>query len=160
MIDPGQAFGTGAHDSTRLCLELMLELEPVGPFADLGCGSGVLAIAAARLGFEPVVALDDQTESVEAARGNAERNGAELEVRRWDLRKEEPPAAGTVAANLLRPLLLRLAGLVGPATKRLVAGGLLAAEADEVAAAFTGRGLRERERRRAGDWAALLLERD
>ena len=56
--DPGQAFGTGTHATTALCLELMLELDPVGSFADLGCGSGVLAIAAAKLGFAPVHAVD------------------------------------------------------------------------------------------------------
>ena len=77
VIDPGQAFGTGAHATTRLCLELMLELagtdragEPPqrGPFLDLGCGSGVLAIAAARLGFSPVLAVDFDPVAVEAAR--------------------------------------------------------------------------------------------
>ncbi len=57
VIDPGRAFGTGSHPTTRLCLELMLELDPKGSFADLGCGSGVLAIAAAKLGFDPVAAL-------------------------------------------------------------------------------------------------------
>ena len=59
VIDPGQAFGTGSHATTRLCLELLLELEPEGPLLDLGCGSGVLAIAAAKLGWGPVTALDN-----------------------------------------------------------------------------------------------------
>src|SRR5215210_1793939 len=68
VIDPGQAFGTGQHDTTRLCLELLLELEPAGPLADWGCGTGVLAIAAARLGFAPVLACDVDVASVEAAR--------------------------------------------------------------------------------------------
>src|SRR4051794_20285932 len=58
VIDPGQAFGTGTHPTTRLCLELMLELEPRGSLVDLGCGSGVLAIAAAKLGFDPAAAPD------------------------------------------------------------------------------------------------------
>ena len=73
VIDPGQAFGTGAHASTRLCLELLLELAvlepPAGPLLDIGTGSGVLAIAAARLGFTPVLGLDHERESVEAAAG-------------------------------------------------------------------------------------------
>src|SRR3954467_5334768 len=66
VIDPGQAFGTGTHATTALCLELMLELEPSGSFADLGCGSGVLAIEAAKLGFAPVRAVDAEVAAVEA----------------------------------------------------------------------------------------------
>src|SRR5919202_1530838 len=58
VIDPGQAFGTGGHHTTRLCLELLLELEPAGAFADWGCGTGVLAVAAAKLGWVPVTAVD------------------------------------------------------------------------------------------------------
>ena len=69
VIDPGQAFGTGAHATTRLCLEMLLELPaPGGSFVDLGCGSGVLAIAAARLGYAPVLALDNDPASVQATR--------------------------------------------------------------------------------------------
>ncbi|HYM54355.1 MAG TPA: 50S ribosomal protein L11 methyltransferase, partial [Solirubrobacteraceae bacterium] len=75
VIDPGQAFGTGGHASTRLCLELLLELAArrrgIAPLLDVGTGSGVLAIAAARLGFAPVLGLDHELESVEAARQNA-----------------------------------------------------------------------------------------
>jgi ribosomal protein L11 methyltransferase len=158
VIDPGRAFGTGAHDSTRLCLELLVALEPGGALADLGCGSGVLGIAAARLGWSPVTCLDHEPESVAAARANAEANGVGLDVRRWDLRSEPPPRAETVTANLLRPLLLRLAEALEAPPRRLIASGLLVAEADEVAGAFGAAGLRERERRSAGDWSALLLE--
>jgi len=114
VIDPGQAFGTGAHATTRLCLELMLGLSPDSGFVDLGCGSGVLAIAAARLGWGPVVALDNDVAAVDAAAENALVNGVDLVVRRHDLRVDPPVSAPTVAANLLRPLLLtwasRLAG--------------------------------------------------
>ena len=106
VIDPGRAFGTGAHPTTRLCLELLLELEPGGSACDLGCGSGVLAIAAARLGFGPVTALDSDRGAVEATRDNALANGATLErVERVNLREQPPPAADVVAANLMRPLL-------------------------------------------------------
>src|SRR5438067_7290866 len=85
VIDPGQAFGTGAHATTRMCLELMLELASRAPhrghaLVDVGTGSGVLAIAAARLGFRPVVALDNDRESVRAARANAEVNDARIAV--------------------------------------------------------------------------------
>ena len=136
VIDPGQAFGTGAHHTTRLCLELLLELDPGGALADWGSGSGVLAIAAARLGYEPVLAVDVEPASLEASEENAERNGATVEVRRVNLRREPAPYAPTVLANLVRPLLLDVARLLERAPERLIASGLLREEADEVAAAF------------------------
>lgn len=153
VIDPGQAFGTGAHPTTRLSLQLMLELEPEGSFADIGCGSGVLAIAAAKLGFAPVVAVDNELAAVEATRENAAANGVQLErVERLDVRAAPPPVARTVAANLVRPLLLELAGRVE--AESLIVSGLLEAEADEVAAAFGGR---EQTRLTDAGWVALLL---
>jgi ribosomal protein L11 methyltransferase len=171
VIDPGRAFGTGAHASTRMCLELLLELvaeqPPEGPLLDVGTGSGVLAIAAAGLGFAPVLGLDHERESVAAAAENATVNGVEVEVRRFDLRAEPlpwiadedaPPGPLVVLANLLRPLLLELAGSIAAAPAQLIASGLLRAEADEVAAAFAERlGLHERARRESGEWAALWL---
>jgi len=159
VIDPGQAFGTGAHHTTRLCLELLLELEPAGALVDVGCGSGVLAIAAAKLGWGPVLGLDHESESVAATRDNAAANLVDLEVRRFDLREARVPAAPTVLANLLRPLLLRVAadGFEGEPPRNLIASGLLAEEADEVAAAFARRGLHEQARRTGGEWAAVLL---
>src|SRR4051794_1979994 len=158
VIDPGQAFGTGGHATTRLCLELLLTLAPGGPLLDLGCGSGVLAIAAARLGWGPVTGLDHERASVEAARANAAVNGVAVDVRRWDLRVDDVPSAPVVLANLVRPLLLVLADRMSAAPPTLVASGLLVEEADEVARAFAIRhGLRERDRRGADGWAALLL---
>ena len=158
-IDPGQAFGTGAHHTTRLCLEMLLSVPPGGGFADLGCGSGVLAIAAAKLGWDPVVGLDHEAPAVDAARDNAAANGITMEVTRWDARRDPLPTVETVAANLLRPLLLVVAERLPAAPRHLIAGGLLREEADEVSAAFSERGLHERERRQAGDWAALLVSR-
>jgi ribosomal protein L11 methyltransferase len=157
VIDPGQAFGTGSHQTTRMCLELLAGLEPGGPLVDLGCGSGVLAIAAAKLGWAPVVGVDHEAASVAAAAENAGANGVELDVRRLDLRRDALPAAPTVVANLLRPLLLRVAERMTEPPRTLVASGLLLAEADEVAQAFAARGLAEADRHEAGDWAALLL---
>ena len=159
VIDPGQAFGTGAHHTTRLCLELLLELDPAGALADWGSGSGVLAIAAARLGWGPVLAVDVEPASLEASAENAARNGAAVEVRRVNLRREPAPYAPTVLANLVRPLLLDVARLLERPPERLIASGLLREEADEVAAAFGAHGLRERDRRFGGEWAAVLLER-
>jgi ribosomal protein L11 methyltransferase len=159
VIDPGQAFGTGGHHTTRLCLELLVGLEdPGGPFVDLGCGSGVLAIAAARLGYAPIHGVDFDPLAVEATAVNAEVNGVELTVERADLRDTPAPSARTVAANLLRPLLLALR-FDDPPPERLIVSGLLTREADEAAAAFAARGLVEVERRSAGEWSALLLKR-
>ncbi len=163
VIEPAQAFGTGAHPTTRLCLEALLSLDAGGSFLDLGCGSGVLAIAAAKLGWTPVLGLDHEHESVTAMRDNAAVNGVEVEVRHFDLLRDGPaPGAPTVAANLLRPLLLHVAraGFAGEPPAVLVASGLLEHEADEVAAAFAeSLGLRERARRVDGGWAALTLVR-
>jgi ribosomal protein L11 methyltransferase len=156
VIDPGQAFGTGAHATTRLSLELLLDLEPDGSFVDLGCGSGVLAIAAATLGFAPVAAVDNETAALEATRTNAAANGVELDrIERVDLRTQVPPAADTVAANLMRPLLLRLAELPGERPSALIVSGLLDEEADEVTEAFGP--LRELRRLSAQGWSAVLL---
>jgi ribosomal protein L11 methyltransferase len=157
VIDPGQAFGTGTHPTTALCLELMLDLKPRGSFADLGCGSGVLAIAAAKLGFAPITAIDAERQAVDATRMNSRANAARLDVvERGDLRNEPAPRADVVAANLMRPLLLRVAELwEGRPPPTLIVSGLLDHEADEVAAAFAP--LRERKRVSSLGWSALLL---
>jgi ribosomal protein L11 methyltransferase len=158
VVDPGEAFGTGAHPTTRLTLELMLELEPGGSFVDLGCGSGVLAIAAARLGFVPVAAVDSERAALDATRRNAAANGVVVDqVERVNLRDEAPPAADTVAANLTRPLLLRVAELMPEPPSVLLVSGLLEGEADEVAAAFAP--LAERRRLSSEGWSALMLRR-
>ncbi|HEX7609364.1 MAG TPA: 50S ribosomal protein L11 methyltransferase [Solirubrobacteraceae bacterium] len=173
VIDPGQAFGTGGHASTRLCLGLLLELAAAeaqrGALLDVGTGSGVLAIAGALLGFGPVLGLDNELESVHAARENAAVNSVEIEVSRFDLRAQplprpgvpaEPAAGLVVTANLLRPLLLELAASMESAPAHLIAGGLLAHEADEIADAFASSlSLLECERRQSGEWAALWLAR-
>ena len=146
VIDPAQAFGTGAHPTTRLCLELLLELEP----------------GAARLGWAPVLGVDHERESVQATLDNAAANGVALQARRHDLLRDGPaPGAPVVLANLLRPLLLRVAaeGFAGTAPDVLVASGLLAHEGDEVAGAFAPHGLREVTRRHGGEWVALLMRR-
>jgi ribosomal protein L11 methyltransferase len=156
VIDPGQAFGTGAHPTTRLCLELLLGLEQTGSLADLGCGSGVVAIAAAKLGFGPVTALDNESAALEATRANAHANEVELaRIERLDLREQAPPAAATVTANLTGALLKRMAELLVERPDALVVSGLLEEEADEVVAAFEP--LRERRRLTLHGWSALLL---
>jgi ribosomal protein L11 methyltransferase len=161
VIDPGQAFGTGAHATTRMCLELLLGLadsdEAGGPLADLGTGSGVLAIAAAKLGWDPVLAVDHERAALEAAAANAEANGVELELRRVNLREEPAPVADTLVANLTDPLLTAVAErLTEPYPRVLVCSGMLASEVDAVSLAFAERGLGVAEKRAQGDWAALL----
>jgi ribosomal protein L11 methyltransferase len=167
VIDPGQAFGTGAHATTRLCLELVLEMASMGiasgPLLDVGTGSGVLAIASARLGFAPVLALDHDPQSVEAARVNAAVNGVDIAVERFDLRNQPlPDLAGTVVlANLLLPLLLELSRTIAEPPRELVASGLLHEQADELAEAFLARfQLHERRRLQRGEWTALWLSPD
>jgi ribosomal protein L11 methyltransferase len=159
-IDPGQAFGTGAHATTRLCLELVVELADGGRRGDLvdwGTGSGILAIAAAKLGFEPVLGCDHEAAALEAAAQNAAVNGVDLELQRVNLRKHGGPWAQTAVANLTAPILLEVAARLERAPDVVVASGMLHPEVDGVAAAFARLGLAEVERRVDGDWAALLL---
>jgi ribosomal protein L11 methyltransferase len=157
VIDPGQAFGTGAHATTRLCLELLLDIEPGESLVDVGCGSGVLAIVAARLGWASVTALDYDPVAIEATLQNAAANRVELDARRLDLRTDQVPAAELAVANVLAGPLKGWAASQGEFGPQVILSGILVAEADSVAAAFASRGLDERERRTRGDWAALRL---
>jgi ribosomal protein L11 methyltransferase len=167
VVDPGRAFGTGGHPTTRLSLALLIELEEAGeasgPIADWGTGSGVLAIAASKLGFSPVIGCDREEASLETARANAEENDVEMEIERVDVREGPPPVRPTVVANLTANLLRDCGQHLADgddAPQRLVCSGMLEAEVDGVVAAFAGSGLREAERRSEGEWAALLLRRD
>jgi ribosomal protein L11 methyltransferase len=159
VIDPGQAFGTGAHPSTRLTLELLTTLPAGGPLADWGCGSGILSVAAARLGFDPVLACDHERESVAATLAAAGANGVALTATRCDLRRAPGPWAPTVLANLVRPLLVEIAGLMERPPERLVASGLTLDEVDDVVAAFERHGLLPASRRDGDGWSAILLAR-
>ena len=160
MIDPGRAFGTGAHPTTRLALELLLGLADAGgggSLCDLGCGSGVLSIAALRLGFGPVTALDSDRLALEATAANAAENGASLAaIERFDLTSRPAPAADVIVANLTWPLLSRVAELMEEVPRAFIASGLLPAEADGLAAALSP--MRERRRLTERGWSALLLE--
>ena len=163
VIEPGVSFGAAAHPTTQLCLELLQEL-PRGPLADWGCGSGALAIAAARLGFAPVVAVELDPAAASLARENAAANGVDVRVITGDVTREAPWAP-TIVANLTLPLLggasrsfIPCEGSLHTPT-RLVASGVLSEQADAAAAAWTARGFAERERRERDGWAALVLER-
>jgi ribosomal protein L11 methyltransferase len=104
VVDPGRAFGTGAHPTTRLCIEQLAQL-PRGSLVDVGCGSGVVALAAARLGFAPIVAVDDDPVAVACARENASRNDVVLEAICADARVTTLPPASVAVVNILLPVV-------------------------------------------------------
>ncbi len=164
VIDPGQAFGTGAHPTTRLSLQLLLDLHDRGlgggPLTDLGSGSAVLAIAAAKLGWGPVSGYDHEVAAIEAGEQNAGVNSVELELERFDLKAGLPGLAPTVVANLTAPLLEVVAAQVDDANRpdRIVCAGLLATERERVEAAFAPAGLVSRRFLTDGNWGGLLLE--
>ena len=153
------AFGTGAHPTTRMCLELLLEIEPGGPFADLGCGAGTLAIAAAALGWSPVLAVDHEPQSVAATSRNATRNRAAVEALELDLVAVAPPPAPTLAANVPPAIHVHVAARLAPAVIHVIASGFVESEHDEVVALYAAAGFTPRARLGSG-WQAVLLERD
>jgi ribosomal protein L11 methyltransferase len=159
VIEPAAgAFGTGAHPTTRMCLELLLSIEPGGPFADLGCGAGTLAIAAARLGWDPVLAVDHEPQSVAATRRNAQRNGVAIEALELDLTQVQPPPAPTLAANVPPPVHAPVAAGLAPAVVHVIASGFVESELAAVVAGYEAAGFALRERLGSG-WQAVLLER-
>lgn len=160
IVERGTAFGTGAHPTTRMCLALLSGVEPRGAFADLGCGAGALAITAARLGFDPVEAVDRDEPSVAAARSNARRNGVAVRARVLDLLAAPAAPARVVAANVPPAVHVAVAELLASETEIVIASGIRPEHADEVAALYARRGMRLRERREEGGWLALALARE
>ena len=160
VIDPGRAFGTGAHATTSLCLELLLDLDPNGSLFDLGCGSGVLAILAARLGFGPVSAADNDVLAVEATAINAEVNSVDVDVERLDLRTDRLPECDVLVANILAPVLINLAAKMGelrPSTVLL--SGILDEQADSVLEVWQPLGYAELRRVSRAGWSAMQIAR-
>jgi ribosomal protein L11 methyltransferase len=157
VLGEGAAFGAGTHPTTRACLELLLDLEPLGPFADLGCGTGVLAILAAKLGWEPVVAVDLQPASVAAAAENAQRNDVEIMVRAGDVRGLAPGSGG-FAANVPPSVLAELAaGLTTSLPGVALLSGFRAAERDRLLSGYRAAGLHERVVIQRAGWMIALL---
>ncbi len=144
VIDPGRAFGTGAHPTTRLCLELLQEVEP-SSVVDVGCGSGVLSIAAAKLGFAPVAALDLDDVALEVTAENAVANGVEIEL------VSEPPAAQLAVMNIALDVVEGILPTLD--VPRAITSGYL--ERDTPTAA----GWVSVDRRVLDGWAAELLVR-
>jgi ribosomal protein L11 methyltransferase len=143
VIDPGRAFGTGAHATTRLCLELLQAVEPAS-LLDVGCGSGVLSIAAAKLGFAPVFAVDLDSVAFEVAGANAAANGVEVAMV-----EDYPPTAAAVA-NIALDVVEAVAPRIDASL--LITSGYLERDAPRIE--------RRRlvERRVRDGWAADLLE--
>jgi ribosomal protein L11 methyltransferase len=150
VIDPGRAFGTGAHPTTRLCVELLATTER-GSLLDVGCGSGVLSIAAARLGFDPIRAVDNDPIAVETTIANAAVNGVVLEATVLDGESDELPRADVAVANvLLRPVEKILARLDA---RFVITSGYLKGDVP------ASPGWRHLERVELDGWAADRFER-
>lgn len=145
VVDPGLAFGTGAHPTTQLCLRFLLEHRPVS-LLDLGCGSGVLSIAAAKLGFDPVTAFDLDDAAVAATRANAEANDVEIVVERRDVLSAALPQSELALANIASDPLQEVAMRIEAG--ELVASGYLVSEEIELD------GWRLEERKELQGWAA------
>lgn len=167
-LDPGMAFGTGTHPSTQLCLTILEDhICPLDRVLDLGCGSGILAIAAARLGAEDILALDIDPVAVRVARDNVIANGVQeqIHVDQGSLESQlhAPRRFDVVLVNILAKVIVELCGqglghLVRPGGW-LVAAGIIEEQAEEVAEALHAAGLRVERRRRSGDWVALIARR-
>jgi ribosomal protein L11 methyltransferase len=151
VVDPGRAFGTGGHATTRLCLGLLGELER-GSLLDVGCGSGVLAIAAAKLGYAPITALDHDTSAVEATRRNAVANGVELDCALVDAFAGGLPAADVALVNISPEAVGQI--LPGLDADTVVTSGYLERDRPE------GDGFRHERRLAADGWAADLFRRE
>lgn len=157
VVEPAMAFGTAQHATTRSCLELLAGLPAGGPLLDAGCGSGVLAIAARRLGFDPVLAVDADPLAVQATIDNARRNGVGMRIARRTIGVDPLPAPPTVVANLTATVLRTLAEALPAPPVQLVASGMRPQEVDDVAQAFARLDLRLAARIERDGWATVLL---
>ena len=177
-IDPGMAFGTGTHPTTQLCLELMeayfdqssIQNRKSEIVIDVGCGSGILSIAALKLGADTVLGVDIDIESVKNSRENADTNGVgeELILGQGSVTEVlsgsfQFKSAPLVVANILGPILIRLfdaglANLVEP-NGEIILSGILDHQAESVVKAGQAKGLKRSDQRQMGDWVAISLKR-
>jgi ribosomal protein L11 methyltransferase len=161
VLRESSAFGAGTHPTTRTCLELLLEMEPLGAFADLGCGTGVLAIVASKLGWAPVTAVDVVPAAVAATVVNAAVNRAEIRATAGDIRSEPIPHPVGFAANV--PAAVHEAIAAGWRTGEPPVRGLISGigpeQIDPVIAAYHASGLVEAERREPHGWVVSVLAR-
>lgn len=158
-LDPGMAFGTGSHATTRMCLDL-LDVEGKDVI-DVGCGSGILGIAAKLCGARSVYMCDIDSQAVEFAKSNAALNGVEAQIECADLIKGTR-TADFIIANITADILMRLAGDIGAHLRqggRIALSGIIDSRLDEVIACYEGLGYEVLERCAMDDWRALLLKR-
>ena len=164
-IDPGMAFGTGNHATTRACLEYIAEAEPTATFLDVGCGSGILAIAAKLLGFGEVQGFDLDADAVRVATESAALNGVKIPFFRGDLSgimpgNPEIAPADFVAANVLGPVLIRFATRIASFVNlggRLLLSGILDELYPEVKATYVALGFQELSSKLIGEWRTGLF---
>ena len=160
ILDPGSAFGTGYHWSTRLCLEFLEDVAPREPMLDLGTGSGILAIAAHKLGVHDILAVDNDPVAVKVARENVEINGASIRVELAS--KAAPEGYALVTANLIASILKEMAAdlfaCLAPGGL-LICGGIICERKHEVIEALQSAGLVLKADKEREEWASLLLER-
>jgi len=175
-IDPGMAFGTGTHPTTQMCLEILSDLLDSGraeieshiSMIDVGCGSGILGIAALKLGVRAVLGVDVDSEAVEAARQNARINGVNehMELSVGSLKEIKAgnysiSSGQVVVANILAPVIIRLLeeglGEIVAAGGKLILSGILADQVQDVETAIRAAGMRLIQKKQSGDWLALVV---
>ena len=160
VLGEALAFGAGRHPTTRALLEQLLDLSPCGSFADLGCGSGVLAILAAKLGWNPVLAVDLEDHSVDATLANTALNDVAVRVTAADLTRDPVPVADGIAANVPTDVHLTLATRLPEQLPQVaLLSGFAPDAAGEVLAAYAARGLHERRRIDAHAWTVAVTAR-
>jgi ribosomal protein L11 methyltransferase len=165
-LDPGMAFGTGLHPTTQLCLKVLESVvHPGDSLLDLGTGSGILAIAAARLGASPVVAVDNDPVAVKVARANVAANGLSDAVAVSEGSEPQPQAEqgyDVVVANIIARVIIELAPMLRASVRpggTLVTSGIIGEREADVVAALSAAGLKVSARRQDGDWVALVAHR-
>jgi ribosomal protein L11 methyltransferase len=155
----GSGFGSGSHPTTQMCLGLLLDLEPNGGAADFGCGVGVLAITAAKLGWAPVSGLDREAPAIEEAHLNARRNGVEADFAHADVETAELPIRELLMANAPPPVHERLAAAITPQVRHVIVSGIVEGEMEEVRALYAAAGFQPRRGMAADSWIAMRLDR-
>ncbi|MFZ5641675.1 MAG: 50S ribosomal protein L11 methyltransferase [Bacillota bacterium] len=165
-LDPGMAFGTGTHPTTTMCLEALEGYVQGGELVyDVGTGSGILALAAAKLGAGRVLAMDIDDVAVKAAAQNAAANGVAglVTVRRNNLLEGLTEPAGIVIANIVADIILKICPDAARVTKKgglFIASGIIAPRAEEVAAELAARGFRLLDKREEKDWVLFAAVKE
>ncbi len=163
IIEPGVSFGSGTHPSTQLCLEFLENyITPESRVFDVGCGSGILAMAAAKLGAKQVWAVDNDPLAVKAARENFQLNNLEIEVVEGDLLRQAQGQADLIAANIVAEVIIQLAPAVAAALTDggiFLASGIYCERETEVEKFLTANQFELLARKREGEWTALAMRK-